>query len=157
MNNWAKSNQSAGELLKRGLPKDQELLRQLHVTMAENYSRLGQRANAVESYRKARAITDSPYLHAQMINEWYHGAAKAAELEAARQRIPSEVSRPAGPVLSAGLRGPACLRDGDKPKALAIIAELLPNDAGQPQPRADLRAAERRGAGPVGRTASRHC
>ena len=31
VNNWAKSNQSAGELLKRGLPKDPELLRQLHV------------------------------------------------------------------------------------------------------------------------------
>lgn len=129
VNNWAKSNQSASELLKRGLPKDKELLRQLHVTMAENYSRLGQRANSVESYRKARAITDSPYLHAQMINEWYQGAAKAPELEATVneyiQKYPDRQDR----FYQRAFVALAWLRDGDKAKCLAIITELLPNDA----------------------------
>ena len=128
-NDWAKSNRVGNELLKKNLPADKTLLRQLHVSMAENYSRLGLRANAVESYRKARAIVDAPYLHTQMIVELYNGGGKGGEVEALVneffQKYPDRQDRFAMRSYVAN----AYLRDGDKPKALAILKELLPFDA----------------------------
>lgn len=129
VNDWAKSNRVAHELLKKNLPADKTLLRQLHITVAENYSRLGQRANAVESYKKARAIVDAPYLHYQMVVELYNGGGKGAELEPLVNEYFQKYADRQDRFALRSYVANAFLRDNDKPKALAILAELLPFDA----------------------------
>ncbi|MGE0608924.1 MAG: tetratricopeptide repeat protein, partial [Pirellulales bacterium] len=126
---WAKSNLVGGKLLSKCPPKDPEQLRLLHMQMGENYSRLGQRANAVVSYKAARAITDSAYLQRLIIIELYNGAATGAELE---PLVNEYFQKHADREDRFNLRSyvaVAYLRDGDKPKALAMMAELLPFDA----------------------------
>jgi TolA-binding protein len=126
---YAKSNLLANKLLAKGLPQDKEMLKTLHMSMGENYARLGQRTNAVESFKKARALGDSFYLHSRQIVELYNAAAKAPEIEALVneyfQKHPQRQDR-------FSLRSylpPAFLRDGNKDRALAIIREQLPFDA----------------------------
>ncbi len=56
VNNWAKANLSATKLLQKAPPADSLHLRELHRRMGENFSRVGQRVNAAESFRKALAV-----------------------------------------------------------------------------------------------------
>ena len=62
-NEWAKSNSAATKLLAKGLPAAGERKRQLHLMMGENFGRLGQWANATDSYGKARAVRDDRDAH----------------------------------------------------------------------------------------------
>jgi len=62
-NEWARSNAAGTKLLAKGLPATPLRKRQLHLMMGENYGRLGQWANASDSYGKARAIRDSQDVH----------------------------------------------------------------------------------------------
>ncbi len=129
VNQWAKSNQAGNKLLKKGLPKDETLLLQLHRNMADNYNRLGQRANGLESLRQARKLRDSQELHSRFIVDLYHSGGKGPELEKEVntyfQKYPQRKDR-------FSLRSYAAiayLRDGDKDKSLALIRELLPYSA----------------------------
>ncbi len=127
---WAKSNQAGKKLLDAKLPLDNATLRQLHYYMGENYGRIGQRANAVESWKAARAIEDSALLHARQISEMYHANAKGAEIEAEVNRYfqsyPDRVDR----FLLQGYAAQAYLREeGGKEKGLALIRRILPHDA----------------------------
>jgi TolA-binding protein len=129
INEWAKSNAAAAKLLKKGGPAAQDGLKQLHVMMGDNYSRLGQRANAVASYQQARSLEDSAFLHRAILTEMHNGAFKAAEMEPLVneyvQKYPDREDRFA---MRSHL-AVALLRDGEKARGLAVLAELLPHDA----------------------------
>jgi TolA-binding protein len=128
---WAKFIVAGNKLLQRQIPADKLGLRELHRRMAENYVRLGQHANSVESLKKARAIEDRQDLLRLLIQGMYNATAKGAELEPLVteyfQKYPEAVDR----FLLRSLVAHASLRDGDKPKALVILAELLPYEAVQ--------------------------
>ena len=80
-NEWAKSNAAATRMLQKGLPRQPEAKRRLHVMMAENYGRLGQWANATGSYAQARAIRDSQDTHYAAITALANNqAAKPAQM-----------------------------------------------------------------------------
>jgi len=80
-NEWAKSNAAATKLLAKGLPITPERKRQLHLMMGENYGRLGQWANAADSYGKARAVRDSQDVHYLLITALSNNqAAKPAQM-----------------------------------------------------------------------------
>jgi len=57
---WAKANLVATKLLAKSPPPTPQLMQQLLYRMAENYSRLGQRTNAVEGWRKTIAVPGLP-------------------------------------------------------------------------------------------------
>lgn len=128
-NEWAKSNAAAAALLKKGLPTEPEALRLLHVTMGENFGRLGQWSNAVQSYQQARAIQAAAPLDRLIILAMYQGAAKGAELEPLVteyfQKYPTQADR----FELRSYVAAAYFRDMDKPKALAILKGLLAYDA----------------------------
>ncbi len=78
---WAKSNVVGGKMVKKNLASTKPRLRQLHYLMAQSYGSLGQWANAVDSYTKARALGDSQEVHYQIILSMYNNAAtKPAEM-----------------------------------------------------------------------------
>ena len=80
-NEWAKSNAAGSKLLAKGLPITPARKRQLHLMMGENYGRLGQWANASDSYGKARAIRDSQDVHYLSITALSNNqAAKPAQM-----------------------------------------------------------------------------
>ena len=72
---WAKSNAVATALLKKGIKLDRSRQRLIHMFVAENYGRLGQWANAAQSYKTARGLGDSQDVHYQLIQAVYNNAA----------------------------------------------------------------------------------
>ena len=127
---WAKSNQAGKKLLDAKLPLDDATRRQLHYYMAENYARIGQRANAVESWKAARAVSDSYYLHARQIAEMYSANAKGSEIEAEAQRYIKNYPDREDRFQLQGYAALAYLREeGGKDKGLALIRQILPHDA----------------------------
>lgn len=126
---YAKSIVTSNKMLKAGLPKEKHSQRQLHLYMAENYTRLGQRTNAVDSLRKARAIEDSATLHARTITEMYYAAVPGAQVEQEVNRYfqayPEQENRFSLKTYAAM----AYQRDKEDAKALALMRELLPFDA----------------------------
>ncbi len=80
-NEWAKSNVAATKLLGRGLPATPDRKRQLYLMTGENSGRLGQWANATDSYGKARSIRDSQDVHYLVITALANNqAAKPAQM-----------------------------------------------------------------------------
>lgn len=78
---WAKSNLTGSEILKKKLPLDKDRLRQLHYYMGENYQNQGQWSNAVASYRAAHQLSDAADIHMRLIYAMYQNAAsKPAEM-----------------------------------------------------------------------------
>lgn len=129
INEWAKSNAIGLKMVAKGMPLDKQVLYYLHYYMGENYAQLGQRANAVDSFQKARALNDNRDLLWRLCLEMYSAEAKPADLEAKineyTQKYPQRADRHTLRTYLAA----AWLRAGDKPKALALFAELLPLDA----------------------------
>lgn len=127
---WAKSNLLAAKMLQKGLPNDPAGLKNLHRTMADNYANLGQRVNAVDSLRKARALGDSVDLHARLIVELHNAGATVADMEPVIneyfQKYPTRPDRFA----MRSYLAHACFRANDKARGTAILAELMPFDAG---------------------------
>ncbi|MCA9070209.1 MAG: hypothetical protein KDA84_14850, partial [Planctomycetaceae bacterium] len=72
---WAKSNLTGSEILKKKHPLDKDRLRQLHYHMGENYQNQGQWSNAVASYRLAHQLTDMADVHMRLIYAMYQNAA----------------------------------------------------------------------------------
>ena len=78
---WAKSNAAATKMLAKGLPVTPARKRQLRMMMGENYGRLGQWANATDSYIAARAVRDGQDAHYLVITALYNNqAAKPTQL-----------------------------------------------------------------------------
>lgn len=126
---WARSNQAALLMLEKNLPADKSSQRDVHTMMAENYANLGQYANSVESYRKARQLEEGPSHHFQMIVRMYQANLPTAELEAEvnayLQRYPERPDR----FQTQSYLAQAYLRAGNNPRALQLLAALLPHDS----------------------------
>jgi TolA-binding protein len=131
-NNWAKANLTASKLLQKSPPADPWYLRELHRRMGENYSRVGQRANAIDSYRKAMAVpglAPRADINGRLINELHQTRPKPAELEPLvsdyLQKFPTRDDRHSMRIVLAV----TYLAAGDKDKAEQILAEVLPFDS----------------------------
>ena len=126
---WAKLIQSGQKLLALNLPANPLERRELHRRLAENYSRLGQHANAVEQLKLARALGDTPELHRSHIQQLNYAVAKGPEVEQIAQayfdKYPTATDRYA--YLSYAPQ--AYLRETDKTKAVTLLRNLLPYDA----------------------------
>lgn len=132
LNDWAKANLLATKLLQKSPPTSPAYLQTLHARMAENYSRSGQRTNAVESFRKAFTTPNAPvrpeYL-SRLISELHQSNPQPAAMEAAvneyRQKFPTRPDRNDHRVLVAY----AYYNAKDMTKAEQVFAEMLPTSA----------------------------
>lgn len=126
---WAKANIMANKLLKKTPPADKNRLRYLYETMAHDYQQLGQHANAVQSWKQARALQDRNDLHRNMIVAMHYAGASSADLEAAineyYQKYPQREDRFA----MRTYLPLAYLREQNTARAVQVMAELLPFDA----------------------------
>jgi len=100
--------------------------------MAENYNRLGQHVNAVESWRKAIAVPNTPPrpdLHMRLIEQLVQTNPKPPAFEpdvnAYNAKFPTRPDRLAGQVRLAGVY----LNDKNPARAEQILASVLPFDA----------------------------
>ncbi|HEX3151825.1 MAG TPA: tetratricopeptide repeat protein [Gemmataceae bacterium] len=84
MSQWAKANQVANKLLAKSPPPTPYYQQYLHYRVAENYSRLAQHVNAIESWRKALAVPNTPPrpdIHMRLIEQIVQTNPKPADLE----------------------------------------------------------------------------
>ena len=126
---WAKANLAANKLMAKGLPADPKAMQELHRRVAENYSRMSQHANAVESLKKARALGERLDLLQTLILQAHYSGMKTTDMEPfvneMFQKFPENKDR----FYYRALLALAAFRDADKPKGLAIVREMLPFDA----------------------------
>jgi TolA-binding protein len=129
---WAKSNQVGAKLLAKSPPAQPYYLQLLHARMAENFSRLGQRVNAAESFRKALAVASTPPrpdLHMRLIEELVQTNPKVPEFEPTVNdyvaKFPARPDRFAAQVRLAGVAA----NNKDAARAEQILAGVLPFDA----------------------------
>ncbi len=80
VSNWAKANLTAAKLLQKSPPPPGYMV-ELHQRMGENYSRIGQRANAIDSFRKALALKPQAGIHARLIGEIHASNPKPPAIE----------------------------------------------------------------------------
>ncbi|MBA4186723.1 MAG: hypothetical protein C0467_01770 [Planctomycetaceae bacterium] len=132
LSQWAKANLVGAKLLAKSPPTSPYYLQWLHARMAENYARLGQRVNAVESWRKAIAVPNTPArpdLQMRLVEEIVQTNPKPADLEPAvndyNAKNPTRPDRFAAQVRLAG----AYLNNKDAARAEQILASVLPFDA----------------------------
>ena len=134
---WAKSNAAGQKLLKKNLPADPAYRSYLHTLLAANDTNLGQRANAADNLRKARALKDSRDLLSRLIMESSAAGATPEQLEPlVAEYFTKYPYHPERFVLKSQLP-PAYLRAKNKDKAVAILKELLVADT----PAANLAAS----------------
>jgi TolA-binding protein len=126
---WAKSNGVGAKLVAKNLVVDPARRRDLFVLMGENYTNIGQYANAAENLRQARAIQDSPYLHLLFITRLYNAAVKAPVIEPVVNEYLTKYATRPDRFLAQSYLAHTLLRDGDKARALPMLAALLPHDA----------------------------
>lgn len=126
---WSKANLAANRLLQKGLPADPKAQAEMHRRIAENFSRLGQHANAVESLKKARAQGDQITLLQTLIMQAYYAGAKAPEMEALVNELFQKYPESKDRFYYRALYTVVAFRDGDKVKGLQVLRELLPFDA----------------------------
>jgi len=129
-NEWAKSNSAGAKLLAKGLPATAERKRQLHLMMGENFGRLGQWANATDSYIKARGVRDSRDAHFLAITALSSNqAAKPAQMAPIvtdyLRKYPARADR----FDRLGLLAGKYERAKDLPNASRIFSQLLPLSA----------------------------
>ncbi len=108
LSQWAKANLVATKLLAKSPPTTPYYLQYLHARMAENYSRLGQRVNAIESWRKAIAVVGAsprPDLNSRMIEELAQTNPKPADIEPAVNDYVAKFPDPARPLRPADPSG----------------------------------------------------
>ncbi|WP_020471070.1 tetratricopeptide repeat protein [Zavarzinella formosa] len=129
---WAKANLVATKLLAKSPPTIPYYLQYLHHRMAENYSRLGQRTNAVESWKKALAVAGNPPrpdLHMRLIEELVQTNPKPGEFEPTVNeyvtKYPDRTDRFAARIRLASVYANA----KDFARAEQILTEVLPFDA----------------------------
>lgn len=128
-NDWAKSNHAASTMFKRGLKLEPEVERDLHYQMGENYSRLGQRANAIDSFQKARKIRDSVDLHGRLIYEHHYAGSKPQDMEGLVREYVQKYDQRYDRWQHLIILGHAYLRAQDKDRAAGVFREALPFDA----------------------------
>ncbi len=132
LSQWAKANQVALKLLAKSPPADPKNVQSLHYRVAENYSRLMQRVNAVEGWKKAMAVPNAPVradIHMRLIEEQFLTNPKPAEFEPTvaqyAAKFPDRVDR-----FTAQTRLAAVYLANKEPaRAEQILAAVLPFDA----------------------------
>ena len=129
---WAKANLVATKLFTKSPPTIPYYLQYLHSRMAENYSKLGQRTNAVESWKKAIAVatpTKRPDLYARLIEDLFQTNPKPADFETVINdyvtKFPNRPDRNAARTRLAQVY----IAAKEPAKAEAILAEILPLDS----------------------------
>jgi TolA-binding protein len=132
ISNWPKANVTAGKLLAKGGLPGPYYLQTLHHRMGENYSRQGQRVNAIESFKKAIAVQGmpaNPGILGRVIGETYGTNPKPPVLEPLvaeyLQKYPERTDRHQYRTTLAILY----LNDKQPAKAEQILTEILPFDA----------------------------
>ena len=134
---WVESNAVIQKMFKKGgLPITRLIRHELFRLQAENYSSLNQWANAVTSFKQARAqgngwLKDSPrQLHEKQISAMYNAAMKAAqilpEVNAFAARFPNETTRWSNYNFIAN----AYAREGDPMRAARSVAPALAHAGG---------------------------
>lgn len=126
---WAKANLAANKLLQRNLPADPKALQELQRRVAENFTRLSQHANAVESLKKCRALGDRVELLQSLIMQSYYAGVKTPEMELLVNELYQKYPESKDRFYYRALLANVALRDGDKAKAIALYREILPFDA----------------------------
>ncbi|MCE9567709.1 MAG: tetratricopeptide repeat protein [Planctomycetes bacterium] len=132
LSQWAKANLVGAKLLAKSPPSSPYYLQLLHSRMGENYSRLGQRVNAIESWKKALAVPNNPPrpdLHMRMIEELVQTNPKVPEFEPVvndyNAKFPTQPNRFAAQIRLAGV----ALNNKDAARAEQILVAVLPFDA----------------------------
>jgi len=132
MGDWAGSNAIALAMLKKNIPLElagvPTRAADFHRTMAENYSNLGQRTNAIDSLKKARAAKDNDDLLRRQILEMYHAAAKAGELEQVVNEYLAKYPDRADRFAQMSLLAHVYARDNDRPHAVSLFAQSMLGD-----------------------------
>ena len=131
LSQWAKANQVATKLLAKSPPADPRNVQSLHYRIAENYSRLTQRVNAVEGWRKAIAVPNTPPradIHMRLIEEQFLTNPKPAEFEPTVTQFvakyPDRPDRFAAQIRLASVY----LANKEPARAEQILASVLPFD-----------------------------
>lgn len=125
VNEWGKSNASGQKLLKKNLPADPAARSYLHYQLALNDVGLGQRANAAENFKKARALKDSRDLLSRQIIELAGSGALPQQLEPLVDEYVKKYPWHAD-LFNVKTQLPiAYLRAKNKDKAVALLKELL--------------------------------
>ncbi|HEY3789241.1 MAG TPA: tetratricopeptide repeat protein, partial [Urbifossiella sp.] len=132
LSQWAKANQVALKLLAKSPPADPKNVQNLYYRIAQNYSRLAQRVNAVDAWRKALAVPNTPPrpdIHMQLIEELVQTNPKPPELEPTVTqyvaKFPNRPDRFAAQIRLAG----AYLNNKEPARTEQILASVLPFDA----------------------------
>ena len=125
---WGGANGIAQAMLKRGVPMDKSRLSDLHAIISENYIQAGQRANAIEHLKLARAAVDSPDLFARQIYWSYESNAKGGELEAMANDFATRYPARAERWQNLALAAHAHARENNRAKAVEIFMQVVPND-----------------------------
>ncbi|MFO0802478.1 MAG: tetratricopeptide repeat protein [Gemmataceae bacterium] len=132
LSQWAKANQVAAKLIAKSPPADAKMVQNLHYRMGENYSRLTQRVNAVDAYRKAIAVPNvppRPDMHMRLIEELVQTNPKVAEFEPTVNdyvaKYPDRADKYAAQIRLAGVM----ITNKDVARAEQILAAVLPFDS----------------------------
>ncbi len=129
VNDFAKSNLSGSKMLAKGIPTSKPWLRELHQHMADNYNNLHQFANAVESVKKARELSDYFELHMKHVEYLHNAGAPPAEIEpVVRELMKNHPTRGEHYAAMVWL-AEAYLKSPDREPGLKMLAKLLPIDA----------------------------
>jgi TolA-binding protein len=129
VNEWAKSNAAGLKVLKRNLPADPVQRAYLHYTLAQNDINLGQRANAAENFRKARALNDLRDYHSRLISELAAANAMPDQIQPLVDEYLKKYSHLPDRFSLKTYLPPAYLRAKNKDRALQLMKELLVEDA----------------------------
>lgn len=129
---WAKANLVGAKILAKSPPATPYYLQYLHSRMAENYNRLGQHTNAVDSWRKAIAVPNTPArpdLYGRLIEQIYQTNPKPADIEPTVNefiaKFPTRDER-----FSYRIRlGNVYANNKDVARAEQLYAEVLPFDS----------------------------
>ena len=127
--NHAQSNRAAAKLLRNSALKSPERRRDIHLQMAENYSRLGQHSSSSKSYAEARKIRDDQPIHSKQLDQLNSGKATAREIEPVARDYASK--HPAREDRYRGLMMlvQAHLRENNANAAKALLRNVLGLDA----------------------------
>ncbi len=126
---WAESNRAALKLLKKKVIDDPQQLRSLHMTMAENYHRLGQHSNSARSYAEARKIEDDQVAHLNLINQLDYGKASSQQIAPVAKDYATRYSDREDRFRGLSILAQAYLRENNPGAATTLLSRVLSFDA----------------------------
>ena len=129
---WAKANIVAGKLLAKSPPTIPSYVQSAHARMAENFSRQGQRVNAIESWKKAIAVANMPTrpdLYSRLVEETFQTQPKVADFEALINDYAKQFPDRADRHMMRTRLAQLLLANKDNARAEQVLADVLPFDA----------------------------